>query len=131
MFRNIGSKLKSLAYICTAAGMIASIIYGILSMPAGIFAILLGCLLSWVGSFALYGIGQLVENSERLLRLLDQTDAQTDAVAAAVTPAKAARKPWVCVSCGTENGAQIGYCVNCGTNRGWSEDQRRKKETQE
>ena len=131
MFRNIGSKLKSLAYICTAAGMIASIIYGILSMPAGIFVIIFGCLLSWVGSFALYGIGQLVENSEKILLLLDQPTEQADAVAAVAAPAKTARKPWGCISCGTENGSQVAYCVNCGTNRGWSEDQRRKKESQE
>lgn len=131
MFNNIGSKIKTLAYINTAIGMIASIIYGFLTMPAGILAIIVGCIASWTGSFALYGIGQLVENSEKIIQLLDHTAVQTEAVAAVVTPDKVVRKPWVCISCGTENGAQVGYCIDCGTNRGWSEDQRRKRQQQE
>ena len=71
MFDNIGGKIKTLAKVVCWIGIIACIITGIVLMAtnddlvlAGILTAVVGSLLSWVGSFILYGFGQLVENSD-------------------------------------------------------------------
>ena len=77
MFGNIGGKIKSLAQITTWLGIISSVIWGVVLMatdedliPAGIIIALLGSLVSWVSSFVLYGFGQLIENTDKLVELL-------------------------------------------------------------
>ena len=70
MFENIGGKIKKLAKICTGIGIVFSVIAGIVTMFQSFFTGLLiaaiGALASWVGSFLLYGFGELVENSQIL-----------------------------------------------------------------
>lgn len=78
MFSNIGGKLKTLATVVTIIGIIAGIITFITtaSMDEDLFfsGLLTGCsiaLVSWIGSFALYGFGALIssaQNTERLMR---------------------------------------------------------------
>lgn len=71
MFKRIGAKIKTLAEVMCWVGIIACIITGIVFMTpdvhlilAGILIAVVGSLLSWIGSFVLYGFGQLVENSD-------------------------------------------------------------------
>lgn len=71
MFVNIGNKIKTLARIICWIGIVVSVISGIVMLatsanliPAGILTLVLGSLLSWVGSFILYGFGEMVENSD-------------------------------------------------------------------
>ena len=72
MFDNIGSKIKTLAKVVCWIGIIGSIIAGIAMIATmgsvgvlpGLLTIVLGALLSWVGSFVLYGFGEMVENSD-------------------------------------------------------------------
>ena len=72
MFDNIGSKIKTLAKVVCWIGIIGSIIAGIamiatmgsVGVLSGLLTIVLGALLSWVGSFVLYGFGEMVENSD-------------------------------------------------------------------
>ena len=69
MFDNISSKIKTLAEITSIAGIVISILWGVILILQGKFlggAVVgvLGALASWVGSFALYGFGQLIENSD-------------------------------------------------------------------
>ncbi len=96
MFSNIGGKIKKLAKVLCWIGIIISVISGIAiiasggrsggsyvyggssvsinggaAVIAGILFIVLGSLLSWVGSFVLYGFGQLVENSDKLAERAD------------------------------------------------------------
>ena len=88
MFNNIGAKIKTLAKILCWIGIIGSVISGIViivagsrnsyySTPygsfssgsavlAGILTMVLGSLLSWIGSFFAYGFGQLIENTDRI-----------------------------------------------------------------
>ena len=74
MFDNIGSKIKTLAKVICWIGILISVISGIVviastgstGVPVGILVIVLGALLSWIGSFVLYGFGQLIENSEEI-----------------------------------------------------------------
>lgn len=72
MFDNIGGKIKKLAKVCAWIGIIGSILGGLGTFAIGgilgfLFVAGLGCLLSWVGAFGLYGFGQLIENSDKLV----------------------------------------------------------------
>ena len=90
MFNNIGGKIKVLAKILCGVGIALSIIAGVIMMVsgnvtvnynaynsysapapvngvvAGLITIVVGSLLSWVGSFFAYGFGQLIENTDRI-----------------------------------------------------------------
>ena len=76
MFDNIGGKIKTLAQVVTWIGIIASVISGIVLMSiaeemifVGLMVMIFGALMSWVSSFVLYGFGQLVENSDKLVKM--------------------------------------------------------------
>jgi len=73
MFDNIGGKIKTLAVIICALGIIASVIAAIVIIVLAIenhitrdiylgFGLLIaGPLASWIGSFFVYGFGELIE----------------------------------------------------------------------
>lgn len=79
MFDNIGGKIKALAKFITWLGIAGSAIAGIAiissgsQMPRyygdntmaipGLLTIVLGSLFSWLGSFLLYGFGELIEQT--------------------------------------------------------------------
>ena len=80
MFSNIGKKIKFLAAILCWIQIIFSVIGGIVSMVAigkalgglvgfllGIVIIAVGVLAAWIGSFMLYGYGQLIDNTDSLV----------------------------------------------------------------
>lgn len=76
MFDNIGGKIKTLAQVVTWIGIISSVISGIALMSidedmifVGLMVMIFGSLMSWVSSFVLYGFGQLVENSDKLVKM--------------------------------------------------------------
>ena len=80
MFHNIGGKIKALAKICTWIGIVSSILFGSFvifesgfdeTFFMGLLIIILGPLSSWIGSFLLYGFGQLIENSDKIARSLE------------------------------------------------------------
>lgn len=124
MFENIGQKIKKLASTLAWIGCILSIIPGaFIAYPLGLLIITpVGCLLSWVGSFALYGLGQLIENSDRCVDLLTALNGVSEeAQEKAPAVPRAEKTVWKCYDCGTENDARVGCCVQCGTTRGWSE----------
>ncbi|MGN0971198.1 MAG: hypothetical protein ACI4OY_04515, partial [Aristaeellaceae bacterium] len=65
-------------------GIILSVLAGVaLTMSAGfiggILVAIVGSLLSWVGSLALYGFGELVENSDIRTNLAVKADRQKNA----------------------------------------------------
>jgi hypothetical protein len=92
MFNNIGGKIKGLAKFLCWLGIILSVIAGVVliiaastkssysfdsygeritlstggSIVAGILVIVFGSLFSWIGSFFMYGFGELVENSKKV-----------------------------------------------------------------
>lgn len=70
MFNNIGSKIKKLTTFVAVFLMIIFTIIGAIYMYRfsdewyiGLLIIIIGSLFSWLGSFVLYGFGELVENS--------------------------------------------------------------------
>lgn len=71
MFNNIGEKIKGMACFVFAFGIVISLIFGLVMLVnygfSGILVILLGSVLSWILSFVLYGLGQLIENSDILV----------------------------------------------------------------
>ena len=82
MFDNIDNKIKSLAIIITVVGSIASLVCGIVIMAIEEFFIGLviaigGSLSSWIGSFALYALGEIVTqltkiaNSNQRMQILE------------------------------------------------------------
>lgn len=78
LFDNIGGKIKALASIIAWIGIICSIIIGFIlcfymtsnSFILGIVVAAVGSLCSWVGSFLLYGFGQLIENTDIIVKKL-------------------------------------------------------------
>lgn len=77
MFTNIGRKIKVLAWVVCIVGMLASFVSAIIlwvnagdyynsdeMILAGFIALIVGSLVSWVGSFFCYGFGQLIEKTE-------------------------------------------------------------------
>ena len=79
MFNNIGGKIKGLATAMTIIGFVifgiiglmfilGSLAYGdeaaFVGMIGGVLTIVIGCFISWIGSFLMYGFGELIENSE-------------------------------------------------------------------
>ncbi|MBR3866067.1 MAG: hypothetical protein IKM67_05070 [Clostridia bacterium] len=91
MFDNIGGKIKKLAKIVTIVGIAASIVVGVCLYAAiptkiveiiSLIVIVVGSVVSWIASFAVYAYGQLVENSDKAVRLLERQEkvvAPTDA----------------------------------------------------
>ena len=77
MFNNIGHKIQVLAKVLCWIGIICWVITGLALMAGsssmtyrlnvvGILTIIVGVLVSWIGSFLLYGFGQLVEDTHAI-----------------------------------------------------------------
>lgn len=76
MYDNIGGKIKTVAKVVGFTGIGISILTGLLFLLVafseekfsyfgiGILVAFLGSLISWVSTIALYGFGQLVENTD-------------------------------------------------------------------
>ncbi len=92
MFDNIGKKIQTMAKVMTVIGMIISFIIGFFvwdAFQAGtvgwavlgcLFSLLctgFGCLISWIGSFFIYGFGQLIENSDHTIKQLREINSKT------------------------------------------------------
>lgn len=97
MFKNIGKKLMLVAKILCWVGIISSLILGLVlifsgnnnnlvytdsysgmivsrpvnSVATGIAVIIVGCLASWIGSFAIYGFGQLIEDNAAIRKMME------------------------------------------------------------
>ena len=75
MFKNIGTKIKSMALIFCIIGIVMSCISGIIIMffnfIIGLIAALFGSFISWLSILALYGIGEAAESSNKVLSILN------------------------------------------------------------
>ena len=74
MYSNIGGKIKDLAVFVFCLGAVITVLVGCfwmfkLKQLIGLVWILGGPFFSWLGSFTLYGFGQLVENSDTMVRM--------------------------------------------------------------
>lgn len=78
MFDNIGGKIKAWASVIAWIGIIASILSGIVlcssyDILVGLLVAVVGSLSAWLGSFMQYGFGQLIENSDYLVKVAKST----------------------------------------------------------
>lgn len=146
MFDNIGGKIKTVASTLTVIGIVLSIFSGLIVLldgsAEGLLLMIFGSLFSWLGSFLLYGFGQLIENSDKLVALLDSSSPK---IAAGVTPRyssdyrpmsgadhhpsidepvypPATPADWVCFACGNTNFYKVKTCQVCGVTKHWSDE---------
>ncbi len=70
MFDNIGGKIKVLAKVVCWIGIVVSVILGLLTGNSitALLTMVIGSVASWVGSFMTYGFGQLIENTDILVK---------------------------------------------------------------
>lgn len=158
MFNNIGKKIKTLAVVLFIIMLIGVFVFGLLVMIYGTSAIpganrrdlffansasvlvgiviwCFGFLLSWIGSFFLYGFGELIDKtaenakytrrisdfleSQRILatgKLYNQnnTGAQQNIQETGIDVPVKEHHNCVCPNCGTENDDSFVFCTSCG-----------------
>ena len=119
MFKDLGRKIQLCAYIITLLGIIASIVYGIyiwilgvrvgkgLIILFGILIIIIGSLVSWLGSFLLYGFGIIVQSHEDKLEDSQVVEKNLE------QPTQ--ENFWVCYYCGAKLNEKSCFCPNCGS----------------
>ena len=100
MWNNIGHKLQSLAKVICWVGIICSIIMAIVlwtqsneyksTVLSGLLYLILGCAGSWIGSWAIYGLGLVVEFVEDGGSLSSVSSAKN--IAQAIRQSEAAEK---------------------------------------
>ena len=77
MFDNIGQKIKTLAMVVCWIGIIGSTATGLVLIgrgidgpdvlvTSGVITVIFGPFLSWIGSFFMYGFGQLIDDTQKL-----------------------------------------------------------------
>lgn len=129
MWDNIGRKLQGLAKVVCWIGIIASVISGIVIMNQstsyystillGLLSIVLGCLFSWIGSWAMYGLGLVVENVENGVG--SRTSFTDTSAGYAFHGTKTedggtltSGSYWTCPGCQTRNPMSKVTCKQCG-----------------
>ncbi len=148
VFNNIGKKIKGLAKVIFWITFIMFVLGAIgggiaifatqdceeypAYIAAGIAVMLvgsgLGFLVSWIGSFFMYGYGQLIDDTEinrktnqKILAQLggeavpEEPAAPAAPVAPVVPQEPRAEGEWFCRKCGFKNDASAKFCMRCGT----------------
>ena len=74
-YDNIGGKIKGLAKVAFIVEAIAAVLSGLVMFAEdddmfliALLVAIVGPIVAWVGSWLLYGFGQLVENSDTLVK---------------------------------------------------------------
>ncbi len=145
MFDNIGGKIKTLASVICVVGIIASVILAIAlwtqndrynpTVALGFGVLIGGGVASWVGSFFMYGFGELIEEttrnrviSEQLLKALrgqneEKAGSRSESASRAAsvgsytipgTRSVSSSETWRCKMCNSINHRTEQYCANCG-----------------
>ena len=149
MFDNIGEKIKKLAKVLCWIGIALNLISGTVSIIigavgwrmeylifVGIAVAIAGPIISWAGSFLLYGFGECIEHlacqtkqNESIIRLLQKEPDSTPTANTGLTKAESdngvsssSDSRWVCRSCGTSNSLFVLTCYQCGAERHQTSD---------
>lgn len=123
MFSNIGEKIKGLAMVFCWLGIIACIIMGATmcadedTIAIGITYMIGGSILSWIGSFVLYGFGELIANTMQIRYLIDKNTSQLHASYTQTQNKTNMPSNWKCGNCGQENTNVSAQCKSCGQYR--------------
>ena len=132
MFDNIGEKIKVVAVVFTVLGFIATGLATIFLWSNGLFfaglLILIVCgLASWLGSFLLYGFGELITKTTEIAERIQAKEmgsifksyghSQTNAGNSALPSSAQNMELWTCRKCGAKNPSSKLYCKDCGEYR--------------
>ena len=138
MFDNIGGKIKALAVVLCILGMVLVVILGCMlfedSVLTGLVTIVAGCVASWIGSFFVYGFGQLVEDTSAIREALKgqsktetvkkalpiQEQRPTKSSVAQAVPSVAKKvevSGWTCSKCQFFNTTSKDKCSLCGESK--------------
>ena len=123
MWDNIGSRLQALAKVLCWVGIIGSVISGIVvaqaNVPIGILYLVLGALISWIGSWAMYGLGLVVEAVENggIASVSGSASAARGIKTEDGGVQMTASNSWVCPHCKTRNPRSKVMCSECGATR--------------
>ena len=119
MYDNIGGKIKGLAKAIVIIVAIAAAITGFALMIsnddmilAGLLIMIVAPLVAWISSWLLYGFGQLIENSDKLVEINEErfylqrnSNLQPEV--------KHSDKKWKCEKCGSLITADLDHCPIC------------------
>ena len=148
MFDNIGGKIKNLAQVLCWIGIIASVVGAIAlwaqnsryynTIALGFGVLIGGAVGSWVGSFFMYGFGELIEETtlnrqinERILDAMEKTHKEqpetkekrnvptvynwAERKTSNLSSTNSNQNRWKCAKCGTMNEKDVIMCKDCGT----------------
>ena len=83
MFENVGVKIKGMAKVFFAVGILVPLICGIIVIaldknlaPIGVIIIFLGALLAWLATVLLYGFGELIHRTSLIESKLNPNQAE-------------------------------------------------------
>lgn len=116
MFGNIGGKIKVLAQVICCVGIIVSIVAAVKFFEENpvksALVLILGILLSWIGNFVLYGFGQLVENSDKIVEFCE-CDLSEYARFGIDYTQEHSKSKWKCKKCGSMVSEEYDHCPFC------------------
>ena len=126
MFDNIGKKCMGLAKVVCWLGIIGSCLgaIGFFIEEAnfeGVVVLIAGVLTSWIGSWALYAIGETAEDARTAAyysaHSWDLSGSNTSSISSEPKTSfkmQSTDESWTCVNCNTENPANNTKCRKCG-----------------
>ena len=115
MYENVGGKIKGLAKTVAIIGIALSAIAGLIisfmdfpeTLIPGILVLGLGAFFSWLSTLAMYGFGQLIENTDKLVAAHNNQTKNNNVV----------DNNWTCPTCNTSNAPGASFCKPCGNKR--------------
>jgi mannitol-specific phosphotransferase system IIBC component len=128
MYNNLGSRLKTLAIVIAIVGIVGSVVTGIILATAGGFLAFLipavaGSLVSWLGSWVMYAIGETHERTEQNAAALSEIRSKLTEVSktevsktevSKTEVSKSSGKKIRCKSCDGEYWGDNSTCPYCG-----------------
>lgn len=121
MYENIGEKIKILSKIIFYIQAIGSAIGGlaVMTMDAneetvliGLLLLFLGPVLAWVSSWVLYGFGQLIDNTDKLVEFNEKKFDNADETPFEMVNEYEALE--LCKKCGADITNDLQHCHVCG-----------------
>ena len=135
MFNNIGGKIKTLVkvffWLAAIGGVIGGAAVCVMSKsPLGLLVAGVIIFVAWLGSFVLYGYGELIDCTQHNAYYLEEIykNMSKSGNQNMVTGGQPQGQPqqitrsWECSKCRTVNSDTASFCVSCGEERRFDED---------
>lgn len=126
MSDNIGSKIKTLSIILCVLEVISCVAYGVILIMTdtafiGVLSIIIGIFFSCAASFALYGLGHLIETTDTMASQMRTIQSRQNEKPAIIRVGNVGQESapnvdpehkWICESCGRMRSSNP--CPYCG-----------------